>query len=82
MAHVTVKSIAGLKYIAGPADQKIWVVYKQWPGGRVDRVAGYFTESLARAHVGALAGTDGLALCGLEVIDVLDVPGGKSNVDT
>lgn len=71
MAQVELKTIAGKQYIAGPEGQKLWVVYKRWPTGKIERVAAYFTESLARAHAGDLVGKD-QALIGLETIDVKD----------
>lgn len=71
MAQVELKTVAGKQYIPAPEGQKVWVVYKQWPTGKIDRVAAYFTEALARAHAGDLVGKD-QALIGLETIDVMD----------
>jgi hypothetical protein len=71
MTQVRLKAIGGSQYRAGPDGQKVWVIYKQWPTGKVERVAAYFHEGLARSHAGTLVGMDG-ALIGLETIDVLD----------
>lgn len=71
MAEVKLECISGKQDISGPKDQKIWIVYKQWPTGKIERVVAYFSESLARAHAGSLVGKDN-ALIGLETIDVND----------
>jgi tetrahydrodipicolinate N-succinyltransferase len=63
----------GIQYIAAPEGQKVWVVYKQWPTNKIDRVVAYFNEALARAHAGSLVGRDG-ATIGLETIVVKDAP--------
>jgi hypothetical protein len=70
---VKLEKVAGKEYIAAKPGTKLWVVYKQWPTNKIDRVAAYFTESLARAHAGELVGKD-QALIGLETIDVKDKP--------
>jgi hypothetical protein len=71
MTEVQLKTIYGKKYIAAPEGQKIWIVYQQWPTGKIDRVAAYFMEDLARTHAASLVGRD-RCLIGLETIDVLD----------
>jgi len=71
--EVKLAVVAGKQYIAGPEGQKVWVVYKQWPTGKIERIAAYFTEAIARSHAGELVGDD-QALVGLETIDVMDAP--------
>jgi hypothetical protein len=52
---------------------RVWVVYKQWPTNKVERVAAFFQESNAREFAAKLVGKDG-ALIGLETITVHDEP--------
>ena len=55
------------------SDMKIWIVYKQWPTGKIERVAAYFSEEGARREASLLVGRD-QALIGLEAILVKDEP--------
>lgn len=73
MVQVQLKAIGGSQYRAGPEGQKVWVVYKQWPTMKIDRVAAYFNEGLARSHAGTLVGKENCTI-GLETIEVLDAP--------
>lgn len=75
MTFVQMKTVAGQSYIAGPEGLHLWIVCKHWPTGKIDRVAAYFTESIARAHAGDLVGKDN-ATIGLETIPVMDTPAG------
>lgn len=52
---------------------KLWIVYKRYETGKIERVAAYFSEENARARAAKLVGKDG-ALIGLETIDVFDEP--------
>lgn len=74
MAEVRLKQVAGVEYIAAPEGLGLWIVCKHWTGGRVDRVAAYFSEKLARAHAGELVGKEDRVLIGLEFFPVKDAP--------
>ena len=52
---------------------KLWIVFKQYPTGKIERVAAYFSEDAARERASRLVGKDE-CLVGLETIDVLDAP--------
>lgn len=51
----------------------LWIVYKKYETGKVERVAAYFSEEGARKRASELVGKDG-ALIGLEMIPVNDHP--------
>lgn len=53
----------------------LWVVYKQYPTGKIERVAAFFSEERARTHAASIIGKGrDPALVGLETIDVMDRP--------
>jgi hypothetical protein len=51
----------------------MWVVYKKFETGKVERVAAFFNENAARKRAAELVGKDS-ALIGLETIPVEDRP--------
>lgn len=62
MPDYEIAYIGALKYIRAAPGTKVWIVMKKWPGGLQEQVAAYLTESLARAHVGHIAGKDEAAI--------------------
>jgi hypothetical protein len=52
---------------------KMWVVYKRYETGKIERVAAFFSEKNARQRAATLVGKDA-ALIGLETIAVEDQP--------
>jgi len=51
----------------------LWVVYKRYETGKIERVAAFMSEKRARERAAELVGKDG-ALIGLETIPVEDTP--------
>lgn len=49
---------------------KVWIVYRVWPGGKQDIIAGFFDEDNARFEAGKLVGRDKDVLVGLFTVDV------------
>ena len=49
----------------------VYIVYKQYPTGKIERVAAFFSEANARYFASTLVGYDD-ALIGLEKIKVQD----------
>jgi hypothetical protein len=74
MAQVRLERVGGKEFIAAPEGLCLWIVCKHWTGGRVDRVAAYFSEALARTHAGELVGKEDRVLIGLECFPVKDAP--------
>lgn len=54
-------------------EHRLFIVYKRWPTGKIERVIAFFSEASARAEAALLVGQDA-ALIGLEMIDVADSP--------
>jgi hypothetical protein len=77
---MTMKIVGTIKYDDGVETFEttlptrfLWVVYKHWPTGMVERVAAFYQEQNAREFAAKLVGKD-KATIGLETISVHDDP--------